>query len=68
MLIAERARFEAGFSGHWHDHPRAQLIYPEQGVMVLHTGQGQWVTPPLQACWLPRPSRTGWRPRAASTW
>lgn len=53
MLLAEWARFEAGFAGHWHDHPQAQLIYPERGVMVLHTRQGQWVTPPLQACWLP---------------
>lgn len=53
MLVAERARFDAGFSGDWHHHPEAQLIYPSRGVMILHTKQGQWVTPPLKACWLP---------------
>jgi len=57
MLIAEWARFEAGFAGVWHDHPEAQLIYPDRGVMVLHTREGQWVTPPLQACWLPAGER-----------
>lgn len=53
MLVADRARFDAGFSGHWHDHSRSQVIYPEHGVMVLHTEAGHWITPPLQACWLP---------------
>ncbi|MGF6226372.1 AraC-like DNA-binding protein [Inquilinus ginsengisoli] len=52
-IQVERGSFPAGFSGAWHDHPRAQLIYPGRGVMVLHTRHGQWVVPPLQGCWLP---------------
>ena len=52
-IQVERDPFPAGFSGAWHDHPRAQLIYPGRGVMVLHTRHGQWVVPPLQGCWLP---------------
>jgi AraC-like DNA-binding protein len=52
-IQVERDPFPAGFSGEWHHHPRAQMIYPGRGVMVLHTRQGQWVVPPLQGCWLP---------------
>lgn len=52
-IEVERDPFPAGFSGEWHGHPRAQLIYPGRGVMVLHTRQGQWVVPSLQGCWLP---------------
>ncbi|WP_225767898.1 helix-turn-helix transcriptional regulator [Inquilinus sp. Marseille-Q2685] len=52
-IQVERDPFPAGFSGHWHHHPLAQLIYPGRGVMVLHTRRGQWVVPPLQGCWLP---------------
>lgn len=52
-IRVERDHFPAGFSGEWHHHPQAQLIYPGRGVMVLHTRQGQWVVPPLQGCWLP---------------
>ncbi|MGO1076688.1 AraC family transcriptional regulator [Inquilinus sp. CA228] len=52
-IQVERDPFPAGFSGEWHHHPRAQLIYPGRGVMVLHTRHGQWVVPPLQGCWLP---------------
>ncbi|WP_051247583.1 AraC family transcriptional regulator [Inquilinus limosus] len=52
-IDVEHARFPAGFSGTWHHHPLAQLIYPGRGVMVLHTRRGQWVVPPLRGCWLP---------------
>jgi AraC-like DNA-binding protein len=52
-IQVERGHFPAGFSGEWHHHPEAQLIYPGRGVMVLHTRHGQWVVPPLQGCWLP---------------
>lgn len=52
-IQVERDPFPARFSGVWHHHPWAQLIYPGRGVMVLHTRHGQWVVPPLQGCWLP---------------
>jgi AraC-like DNA-binding protein len=52
-IQVDRDPFPAGFSGEWHRHHRAQLIYPGRGVMVLHTRHGQWVVPPLQGCWLP---------------
>ncbi|WP_343718442.1 helix-turn-helix transcriptional regulator [Inquilinus sp.] len=52
-IRVERDPFPPGFSGGWHDHSQAQLIYPGRGVMVLHTRHGQWVVPPLQGCWLP---------------
>lgn len=52
-IEVEHDPFPAGFSGEWHHHRQAQLIYPGRGVMVLHTRHGQWVVPPLQGCWLP---------------
>jgi AraC-like DNA-binding protein len=45
---------------HFHDHviaPHAhdwhQLIYASQGVMWVHTAQGDWVVPPNRAVWVP---------------
>ena len=45
---------------HFHDHviaPHAhdwhQLIYASEGVMWVHTAQGDWVVPPNRAVWVP---------------
>jgi AraC-like DNA-binding protein len=45
---------------HFHDHviaPHAhdwhQLIYASEGVMWVHTQQGDWVVPPNRAVWVP---------------
>src|SRR5262249_24077753 len=45
---------------HLHDHviaPHAhdwhQLIYASEGVMWVHTAQGDWVVPPNRAVWVP---------------
>jgi AraC-like DNA-binding protein len=45
---------------HIHDHviaPHAhdwhQLIYASEGVMWVHTAQGDWVVPPSRAVWVP---------------
>jgi AraC-like DNA-binding protein len=45
---------------HIHDHvigPHAhdwhQLIYASEGVMWVHTAQGDWVVPPNRAVWVP---------------
>lgn len=36
-----------------HHHPTAQLIHAVQGVMVVGTGDGQWVVPPTRGLWMP---------------
>lgn len=36
-----------------HSHPTAQLIHAVQGVMVVTTGDGQWIVPPTRALWMP---------------
>jgi len=44
------------FSGHVippHTHDWHQLIYASEGVMWVHTGQGDWVVPPNRAVWVP---------------
>ncbi len=45
---------------HFHDHVIAshahdwhQLIYASEGVMWVHTAQGDWVVPPNRAVWVP---------------
>ena len=43
-------------SGHitgLHDHPNAQLLHAEAGVMVISTHDGLWVVPPTRGLWLP---------------
>ncbi|PWU31554.1 AraC family transcriptional regulator [Pseudomonas sp. RW407] len=35
-----------------HSHPRAQLIYAIEGVLVVETPAGRWVTPPTRGVWL----------------
>ena len=35
-----------------HSHPRAQLIYAIEGVLVVDTPAGRWVTPPNRGVWL----------------
>lgn len=44
------------FSGHTiapHTHTWHQLIYASEGVMWVHTAQGDWVVPPNRAVWVP---------------
>ncbi len=36
----------------WHAHPRAQLLYAIQGVMIVRSRAGSWVVPPNRAVWL----------------
>lgn len=35
-----------------HSHPRAQLLYAIEGVMVVRSSAGYWVVPPNRAVWL----------------
>jgi AraC-like DNA-binding protein len=36
-----------------HSHDWHQLIYAGEGVMWVHTAQGEWVVPPNRAVWVP---------------
>lgn len=36
-----------------HCHPRAQLLYAVQGVMIVGSVDRRWVVPPNRALWLP---------------
>ncbi len=36
-----------------HAHDWHQLIYASEGVMWVHTSQGDWVVPPNRAVWVP---------------
>src|SRR6266404_3008605 len=36
-----------------HVHDWHQLIYAGEGMMWVHTGQGEWVVPPNRAVWVP---------------
>jgi AraC-like DNA-binding protein len=36
-----------------HAHPWHQLIYASQGVMAVHTSEGEWVVPIHRGVWLP---------------
>jgi AraC-like DNA-binding protein len=36
-----------------HAHDWHQLIYASEGVMWVHTEQGEWVVPPNRAVWVP---------------
>jgi AraC-like DNA-binding protein len=36
-----------------HAHPRAQVLFPLDGVYRVNTPLGNWVVPPTQAIWIP---------------
>jgi hypothetical protein len=41
-----------GGSTGWHSHPRGQLLYAIEGVMIVRSAEGSWVVPPNRALWL----------------
>lgn len=51
-LVVMESRWPAGMSTGWHSHPRGQLLYATEGVMVVHTDAGSWVVPPNRALWM----------------
>jgi AraC-like DNA-binding protein len=51
-MIAMDADYPDGASTGWHTHPRGQLLYAIEGVMVVQTEMGYWVVPPSHALWL----------------
>ena len=50
--VAMEANWPAGESTGWHAHPRGQLLYAIDGVMVVQSTAGSWVIPPSRALWL----------------
>lgn len=51
-LVVMEARWPGGTSTGWHSHPRGQLLYATEGVMVIHSEGGSWVVPPQRGLWL----------------
>lgn len=51
-LVVMENFWPAGSSTGWHSHPRGQLLYATQGVMVVHSDAGSWVVPPNRALWI----------------
>ncbi|WP_341677085.1 helix-turn-helix transcriptional regulator [Niveibacterium sp. SC-1] len=45
--------YAAGDETALHEHPHAQLLHAEHGVMVVSTEHGQWVVPPTRGLWMP---------------
>ena len=51
-LVVMENRWPAGVATGWHAHPKGQLLYATEGVMVVHTDAGTWVVPPNRALWM----------------
>jgi len=51
-MAAMEADWPSGKSTGWHSHPRGQLLYAIQGVMVVQLAAGSWVVPPNRALWI----------------
>lgn len=51
LVVMENA-WPTGSSTGWHSHPRGQLLYATDGVMVVHSDIGSWVVPPNRALWM----------------
>ncbi|ALM53674.1 AraC family transcriptional regulator [Halomonas huangheensis] len=49
-----------------HSHPRSQLLYAIQGVLVVETQVGRWVTPPSRGVWLQAGTQHSLRMRGAA--
>lgn len=51
-IAAMEVEFPHGTMTGLHSHPRAQLLYAIEGVMVVRAERGCWVVPPNRAMWL----------------
>ncbi|MCB8881919.1 helix-turn-helix transcriptional regulator [Acidisoma cellulosilytica] len=51
-MAAMEADYASGASTGWHAHPRGQLLYAIEGVMIVRSAAGSWVVPPNRAVWL----------------
>lgn len=51
-MAAMEVNYPDGASTGWHAHPRGQLLYAIEGVMIVGSAEGSWVVPPNRALWL----------------
>jgi AraC-like DNA-binding protein/quercetin dioxygenase-like cupin family protein len=51
-MAAMDVNYPDGASTGWHSHPRGQLLYAIEGVMVVRSAEGTWILPPSRALWL----------------
>jgi AraC-like DNA-binding protein len=51
-VAAMEVDFPHGTTTGLHSHPRAQLLYAIEGVMIVSASRGYWVVPPNRAVWL----------------
>lgn len=51
-MATMEADWPDGRSTGWHSHPRDQLLYAIEGVMLVDSSAGSWVVPPNRALWL----------------
>lgn len=51
LVVMEEASPNGKATG-WHSHPRGQLLYATNGVMLVHSDLGSWVIPPNRGLWL----------------
>jgi AraC-like DNA-binding protein/quercetin dioxygenase-like cupin family protein len=51
-MAAMEVDYPDGSSTGLHAHPRGQLLYAIEGVMIVHSKVGSWVVPPNRAIWL----------------
>jgi len=51
-VVVMESRWPVGMSTGWHSHPKGQLLYATEGVMVVHTDAGSWIVPPNRALWI----------------
>ncbi|SDT23113.1 AraC family transcriptional regulator [Bradyrhizobium canariense] len=51
-MAAMEIDYPSGASTGPHAHPRGQLLYAIEGVMIVRSAAGVWVVPPNRAVWL----------------
>jgi AraC-like DNA-binding protein len=51
-MAAMEIDYPSGASTGPHAHPRGQLLYAIEGVMIVRSASGAWVVPPNRAVWL----------------
>lgn len=51
-MVAMEVDYPDGMTTGWHAHPRGQLLYAIEGVMIVRSEEGFWVVPPSRALWL----------------
>lgn len=51
-MAAMEIDYPSGSSTGLHAHPRGQLLYAIEGVMIVRSRDGIWVVPPNRAVWL----------------